>query len=162
MFVVCMRNGPRYAVCGEGGARDGPRGSAYLVIHPSGRKGWAFRYRWRGRPRNLTFDKPYPEMGLAAARAEAEAQRDELKNDRDPAATQGKEIAQAQPNTVKSVLEEWLTRYVKPNTAEKTADEFERILNRDILPAWRDKYIRRNKVFNTLFLVRPGRSDAVT
>jgi hypothetical protein len=101
-------------------------------------------------------------MGLAAARAEAEAQRDELKNDRDPAATQGKEIAQAQPNTVKSVLEEWLTRYVKPNTAEKTADEFERILNRDILPAWRDKYIRRNKVFNTLFLVRPGRSDAVT
>ena len=32
----------------------GPPEGLYLVLHRSGRKGWCFRYRWRG-TRNLTF-----------------------------------------------------------------------------------------------------------
>ena len=37
----------------------------YLVVHPSGKKSWAFRYRYRGRPKKLTFAEGYPDMALA-------------------------------------------------------------------------------------------------
>lgn len=119
----------------------GPPTGLYLVIHPTGSKSWAFRYRWRGRTRKLTFQKPYPAMGLAAARAEAQAKLDELENDRDPAAIQAEEIEQETPESVKAVADEWLTRYVKPNTKPKSAVEFERILRADVLPAFKDKLI---------------------
>jgi hypothetical protein len=38
---------------------DGRMPGLYLVIYPSGKKGWAVRYRMAGRPRKLTLE-PYP------------------------------------------------------------------------------------------------------
>jgi integrase len=119
----------------------GPPAGLYLVLHPTGKKSWMFRYRFRDRTRGLTFPKAYPELGLQAARAEAEAKLEELDNGLDPAATQAEEILEAEPESVQAVAEEWLTRYVKPNTRTKSAVEFERIIRADILPAWKDKLI---------------------
>src|SRR5262249_40904714 len=119
----------------------GPPSGLYLVLHPTGSKSWAFRYRWRGRTRKLTFPKPYPDMTLAAARAEAEAKVKELEKDTDPAVIQAEEIEKETPESTKAVAEEWLTRYVKPNTKPKSATEFERILRADILSIWKDRLI---------------------
>src|SRR5215510_13269357 len=67
--------------------KAGPPAGLYLVIQSSGAKSWALRYRWRGRTRKATFPKPYPEMTLQQARAEAEAKLKGLRDDDiDPAA----------------------------------------------------------------------------
>ena len=117
----------------------GPPGGLYLVVHPTGRKGWAFRYRYRGRARNLTFTGAYPDMGLAAARAEAEAALSSLAQDVDPAVAQDDEKMGTEPQSSKAVADEWIARYVRPNT--KTWSEVQRILNREVLPVWPDRYI---------------------
>jgi hypothetical protein len=70
----------------------------YLVLHPTGRKGWALRYRRQGNPRNLTFTTAFPDMSLAAARAEAESKLDELARGIDPAAIQAEAVQQEAPN----------------------------------------------------------------
>src|SRR5262245_46315354 len=70
----------------------GPPKGLYLVIHPTGAKTWAFRYRFNGNTRKLTY-KAYPEMSLAAARAEAESAVDDLAKNIDPARTKANEDA---------------------------------------------------------------------
>src|SRR5262245_39082212 len=97
----------------------------FLVLHTSGKKSWMFRYRYRGRTRGLTFPKQYPAMTLAAARAEAEAAIDKLKEDKDPAVTQAEEIKQETPESVKAVADEWIKRHVKQKTSERSQDEYE-------------------------------------
>ena len=116
----------------------GPPAGLYLVVHPSGKKSWAFRYRWKGRPTKLTFGKSYPQLTLAAARAEAEAVWAELRQEINPAVTKAEE-EQREPNSARQVAEEWLDRYVKPRT--RTWPEVERMLNREILPLWKHKLI---------------------
>ena len=48
----------------------GPPAGLYLVVQTTGKKTWAYRYRGNGVTRKLTFKKRYPDMSLAAARAE--------------------------------------------------------------------------------------------
>jgi len=111
-----------------------PRG-LYLIVHPSGRKSWAFRYRWHGMPRKLTF-KVYPQMSLAAARAEANAAIADLESGKDPAANKASE--NGEPNSAEAVAKEWLERDVKQT---KTAYEVERIVNKEILSICEGKLI---------------------
>jgi integrase len=116
----------------------GPPTGLYLVIQPSGTKSWALRYRWHGQTRKLTFPQTYPDMGLAAARAEATMKLDNLDNDIDPAAVQAEEIQQEEPNTVKSVVDEWLKREVSKT---QTKGEVARIMNKEVMPKWKHKLI---------------------
>src|SRR5262249_51521708 len=90
----------------------GPPTGLYLVIQPSGTKSWALRYRWHGQTRKLTLPEIYPDMGLAQARAEAVLKLDKLEEGIDPAVVQAEEIQKEEPNTVKSVVDEWLKREV--------------------------------------------------
>ncbi len=113
----------------------------YLLVRTSGTKSWCFRYRYRGRTRNVSFKEPWPVMSLALARAEAARMMEELKNNRDPAKMHEEEIEEQKPDTVKAVGEEWITRYVKPNTRTATAVEWERILRKEIIEPWKDKYV---------------------
>ncbi len=115
----------------------GPPSGLYLVVHPSGKKSWAYRYRYRGRPKKLTFAEGYPDLTLAQARAEAQAATEDLENSIDPAAVKVEE--KQEPDSARSVADEWLDRYVKPNT--RTWPEVKRILNREVLPSWKDKLI---------------------
>ena len=116
----------------------GPPTGLYLVVHPTARKSWAFRYRWHRQTKKLTFGKGYPEMKLAAARAEAEAALASLERGVDPAEAKAEE-KHREPNSAPEVANEWLDRFVKPRT--RTWPEVERILNKEVLPSWKKKLI---------------------
>src|SRR5215210_1534976 len=49
---------------------DGALTGLYLIVQPSGAKGWAVRYRAAGKPRKLTLG-PYPRLPLGEARKAA-------------------------------------------------------------------------------------------
>ena len=102
----------------------GPPAGLYLVVHPTGRKAWALRYRWRGRPKKLTFEKTYPDLKLAQARAEAEAALKDLERGVDPAAAAKEESTPS--DTVGNVVSEFVKRYLKPRN--RSWQETERIL----------------------------------
>jgi integrase len=116
----------------------GPPSGLYLALHPTGKKSWAFRYRWRGIPTKITFAKAYPDMTLAAARAEAQAAVDALAKGENPAAISAEE-KKAEPNAAVQVAEEWLARDVRPRV--RTWYEIERVMRKEILPACKGKLI---------------------
>src|SRR5215831_13696057 len=121
-----------------------PPAGLYLVVHPTGKKGWCLRYRYGGKTRNLTFTKGYPEMPLATARAEAQSKLGDLKDKGiDPAVVQVAEVQQAEPNSAKAIADLWLKRTMVTSSGAKKSSygEVERILNRDILPAWKHRLI---------------------
>ena len=105
----------------------GPPSGLYLALHPTGKKSWAFRYRWRGIPTKITFAKAYPDMTLAAARAEAQAAVDALAKGENPAAISAEE-KKAEPNAAVQVAEEWLARDVRPRV--RTWYEIERVMRK--------------------------------
>ena len=112
----------------------GPPAGLYLVVHPTGKKAWAYRYRWNGATRKLTFERSYPDMGLAAARAEAEIARAHLDRGIDPAGPLA--ASERDPETVHAVIREFIARKV---SRTKTRWEVERILMREIQPAWKHR-----------------------
>lgn len=122
---------------------DGRMPGLYLVIYPSGKKGWAVRYRVAGKPRKLTLE-PYPVLELAAAREKA---RDALllaAKGIDPAAEKqsAKRAARQQGpdlDLFKSVASEFLQRHASKN---RSAAETERLFEREVLPWWGDKRVR--------------------
>src|SRR5437764_8447418 len=59
----------------------------YLVVQPSGSKGFAVRYRFAGKPRKLTLEPApgEPALTLVAARAMATAALAKVEQGRDPA-----------------------------------------------------------------------------
>jgi len=116
----------------------GPPSGLYLIVQPTGGKSWALRYRWHGMTRKLTLGS-YPDTSLAAARGDAEARLAELETGIDPATEKAIEKAQADPDTVAAVADEWLTRYVKRNL--KTWREVEWLMNKEVLPVWKHKLI---------------------
>lgn len=113
-------------------------GGLFLVVHPTGRKTWMVRYRFRGRTRGLTLAKPYPELSLKQAHAEAEAARDSLANDIDPAIEQAEEQRKDQPESIAAVAEEWLTRSVSET---RTYTEVARITHKEIVAAWKYRMV---------------------
>jgi integrase len=90
--------------------REIPDGNGlYIVVHPSGTKSYAVRYRYGGKPRKLTLKG----ITLKAARKEAADALYEVEKGRDPSAAkrQKKEAQQlAAENTFKAVAEEYLKR----------------------------------------------------
>ena len=62
----------------------------YLVVHPSGFRSWAYRYRAPdGRTRKFTIRGGYPAVSLAAARKAAEGLRKRVALGEDPARARG-------------------------------------------------------------------------
>jgi hypothetical protein len=114
----------------------GPPNGLYLVIQPSGAKSWALRYRFHGRSRKLTLDKGYPEWSLAAARAEANAALEKLKEGVDPAGLAAE--AETPSGILKEIASEWIKRQVSQT---RTAGETARILEREVLSRWRNRPI---------------------
>jgi integrase len=103
----------------------------YLNLYPSGRKSWAFRYRWHGRTRKMTLSETYPDLGLAAARAEANAAVDLLDQDIDPAGSQQQEMeAEAlKQESVLNVAKEWVKRGLQKKESDR--GETNRILMKE-------------------------------
>lgn len=118
---------------------DGATRGLYLVVQPSGAKGWAYRYRSPidGRPRKLTLG-PYPAFGLRDAReAAAEAAR-YVARGADPAAAKvdARSRAADRSDLVDVILDHYVHSYVLPKNRASTAAEVQRLIDRNIRPRW--------------------------
>src|SRR4029077_16538269 len=101
---------------------DGKERGLYLVVQPTGRMAWAFRYRLHGRPHKLTIG-PYPAIGLAKARAEAARAKVSLADDDDPAAAKraaraAKNATRSRDDSVEKVLADFISFYAKPTALD--------------------------------------------
>lgn len=84
----------------------------YLAVMATGAKLWRLKYRYDGNERVYSIG-PYPEVSLAAARAERDKARAWLRQGQDPVAARraGKATEEAeQANTFAAVAAEWLAR----------------------------------------------------
>ena len=120
-------------------------------VTPRGVKSWVWVYHFERRPRRMTFGT-YPAMGLADARiCVAEAQK-ALKGGKDPGAMIAAErCAERLSETVAELAEEYMDKWAR--VRKRTAAEDERILRRDVFPAWgrrKAKEIRRRDVIALL------------
>lgn len=116
---------------------DGLLPGLYFIMQPTGKASWAVRYRAAGKPRKLTFGT-YPAIELRAARELAREALRKVAGGNDPAAE--KKAARRAPapanGDIVTIAKSFLDRYAKPNCREASWRETERILNREIVPAW--------------------------
>lgn len=106
----------------------------YLAIMPTGGKLWRLKYRHSGKERIYSIGC-YPEISLAAARAERDNAREWLRQGKDPVAERRADRAASaseRTNTFKAVAEEWLGKQ-RYSTAHHTAQR--KRLDDDVLPA---------------------------
>lgn len=107
-----------------------------LRVMPTGVKTWTFRYRPKGsasnkRPRGGR----YPEVGLSAARAWAEALRVDVAGGGDPQGERRlKREAEGRALTFDALADAYIDRYAKPNKASWEQDEL--FLRAHVRLAW--------------------------
>ncbi len=121
---------------------DGGLPGLYLLIQPSGRKSWAVRYRHRGVPRKLTLSPLYPALGLTDARQKAGEELRRVSEGVDPAKEkQAGRRPDADPDRdlIRTVVTDFLKRHVG---AARWRPEIERMLDKEVLPAWGDRRIQ--------------------
>ncbi|MCH9000079.1 MAG: tyrosine-type recombinase/integrase [Proteobacteria bacterium] len=118
-----------------------------LRISPAGRKSWIYMYRFDGRPRRMTLGT-YPVVGLANARVKHARAKELLEKGSDPGALHiEKRRAERDAETIQNLVDEYLEKWARPR--KRSADEDERILRKDVLPAWgkrKARDIRRRDV----------------
>lgn len=100
--------------------REIPDGKGlFVVVHPTGKKSYAVRFRVNGKPKKLTLPKG---ISLAEARAEAAAAILKVERGHDPTATK-KRAREAQrlaaANTFKAICELYLEREGKKKEGER-------------------------------------------
>jgi integrase len=142
---------------------DPQQRSLRIVVHPTGAKSFAVRYRFHGRPRKLTFPLG---VGLAAARKLASDALFEVAQDRDPAAVKQREREEkrlAAGDTLAAVCAEFFRR---EGDEIRSSKEWQRILDRLVFPALGDRQIgdiRRKDIIRLLDVVEdtsgPAQAD---
>ena len=115
-------------------------GGLGVRVTPNGRRSFFAYYRFEGRTRRLTIGE-YPTVTLSKARTRFAEAHDAVKAGRDP----GKETvatrkAAREAETVAELVAEYLSRHAEPN--KRSAAEDRRILEKDVLPAWRRRKAR--------------------
>lgn len=120
-----------------------------LRVSYGGAKSWTYFYRLNGRQHRLALGA-LPAMGLADAREAWRAARAVVLAGGDPAAA--RQAATADSFAV--VAEEWLVRDQAKN---RSAKEARRVLEHDVLPVWRDRWIDNIKRADVIRVI-----DAVT
>jgi integrase len=105
-----------------------------IRISPRGGKAWIWVYHFDGRPRRMTLGS-YPVMGLADARIKLSEARKLLERGIDPGDREvQRKRAERVAETVAELAEAYLEKWARPR--KRSAVEDERILNKDVLPAW--------------------------
>lgn len=126
---------------------DPERRGLVLRIEPAGTKLWLFRYKFEGKPHRLSLGS-YPGMSLALARDEAQAHRELLDRGVDPRTARrarrptplSEAAAPTNKHSIEFLAHEFLERHVKPN--RRRPEYIQRILARDVLPAWQGRDAR--------------------
>ena len=103
-----------------------------LRVSPAGKKSWCIFYRHNRRNRRLTIG-PYPDLSLADARRKAQKELREVAHGKDPAAD--KREARA-ADTFGELAAKYLEAAKK---SKRTWAEDERMLDKDLLPAWKNR-----------------------
>src|SRR5262249_25052077 len=123
----------------------------YLVVQPSGAKGWALRYRFAGRPRNLRLgDAGDDGLTLSAARARAAEARLTLERGIDPAE---RPSGGSSRDRVETLVAQFIELHVRRNTRPGSADRTEGLFKNYVLPAWRWRQISEVKRRDVIDLV---------
>lgn len=105
-----------------------------IRVFPSGEKSWVFIYAFEGRKRRMTLGS-YPTLSLADARKKHREALKALEREIDPGfEKQKKKIDARLSSTVEELIEEYIEKWAK--TRKRSWKEDERILNKDIKPAW--------------------------
>jgi len=105
-----------------------------LSVYPNQTKVWRYIYKKDGVKRILTMGE-YPRMSLSQATRAFLDYHEEVKTGGDPAATKQDEIqAEKDADTITELVEEYITKWAKPR--KRTWQEDQRILDKDIIPAW--------------------------
>ena len=102
-------------------------GGLYLLIKPTGAKGWRWKFYTDGKERLMSFG-PYPEVSLKEARVQRDAARKQLKAGIDPIAARWIERSTPAKRSFKAVATEYL-ELRKAQTKTKTQDKQKFFLN---------------------------------
>ena len=111
---------------------DGKLPGFGLRVSQGGRKTWTLIYRHQGLARRLTLGT-YPPLGLADARDMAKAKLSEVQGGLDPA-TMKQEARDAE--TFAAVADRYLAEHARMHKKPSSVYEDEKILRRELLPAW--------------------------
>ena len=146
-----LKAGPKRREVPDPGARG-----LYVIVQPSGKKSFAVRYRFAGKPRKLTLKSG---ISLAAARKEAADALYAVEKGNDPGAVKRlvkQEQQLAAENTLRAVADEYLKREGK---RLRTADWRRRVLERLVYPTLGDRPIgdiRRSEIARLLDKIEAG------
>jgi integrase len=135
----------------------------YLILQPSGRRAWAVRYRFGGKPRKLTLDG----VGtLAAARKAATDALHQLELGRDPAvlkfeakATAEQATAARAADTVDQLAALFIERHAKKKTRENSWRQTVHIFDDIVLPTWQGRIVHDIKRRDIIDLVEGVAED---
>jgi integrase len=112
-----------------------------LRVTPNDIRTWNFRYtNAQGGVGRMAIGR-YPTISLADARLRADALRRDLSTGIDPvqALRQRKIETQSKSKTFGHLAERYVAEYVRRETRPRTGEEYERNLNKHILPHWADR-----------------------
>jgi integrase len=118
---------------------DAGKPGLYLVVQPSGHKGWAVRYRRRsdGKTRKLALDG---FVSLATAHKLAQEALDKVAEGQDPAAekraSKAAKATRSPSDSFSDIAGEFLKRHIISRSSESYRYEVERMLRKDVLPVW--------------------------
>jgi integrase len=156
--IESLKPGPLRREIADSGCRG-----LYLVVQPSGRRSWAVRYRFAGKPRKLTLDG---FVSLAEARRAATGALAELDRGNDPAglkfdtkAAEEKAAAARAGDTVDNLVAQFIERHVRKNTRPNSARQAEGIFSRIVLPAWKGRLIHDVKRRDVIELLEAVAED---
>ena len=137
---------------------NGYPGLAVRLSHGGGRS-WVYFYRLHGKQRRLTFGA-YPGLSLAEAREAWRTAKAAVERGQDPAAAKA-DAKRREPDTVRSVAEEFIAKYAKPRN--RTANEVARMFELHLYPklgSVRIEAVARRDVLDLLDSVEEKTSGA--
>jgi integrase len=107
----------------------------YLLVTPSGSRGWRLKYRYAGREKLISFGT-YPEVTLKTARAQRDSARALVAVGRDPSVERTLAKAKARgAGSFEEVAREWFTKFATAkNWSAAHAATVSRQLERDVIP----------------------------
>src|SRR5262245_27473367 len=111
----------------------------YLIVHPTGAKSWAVRYRHHGVTRKFTLGS-YPAIDLKTARQLGSKALRAVAEGRDPGLEKIQARA-ARADSIESIVDQFLERHYRRANRTKTAHRVEQLLQLHVLSRWRGRVV---------------------
>jgi len=125
----------------------------YLLLSPSGAKGWRLKYRIAGKEKLLSLGT-YPAVSLKQARIKRDDAKRLLAAGIDPSATRkAVKIAKAGAESFEAIAREWFAKF-EPSWVDAHASRIIRRLERDVFPWLGQRPIREITAPELLTVIR--------